>query len=240
MLVVECLSDADADADADAVRVELTRFRVLTRILGRSCGAAKGRRGLPLAVEALVPILGDRFERARDIYKGPWSSNNVNGVDIIAMKQLVPGIRNAVRAVIVRDDRLLLLHNRGDDGKDRFALPGGAQDLGETLAQTLQRECLEEIGTAVAIGPLLHVADYFKPRQSEPSWVRHQLEFLFTCDLPADYEPMMGHHPDKRQVGVVWKSLGELATLPLSPTSLAGFLAGGAQRDAPLYLGVIE
>ena len=84
------------------------------------------------------------------------------------MKQLVPGIRNTVRAVIVRDDRLLLVHNRGDDGEDRFALPGGAQDLGETLAQTLQRECLEEIRSAVAIGPLLHVADYFKPRRSEP------------------------------------------------------------------------
>ncbi len=75
---------------------------------------AKGRRGLPLAVEALVPILGDRVERVRNVDEGPWSSNNVNAVDIIAMKQLVPGIRNAVRAVIVRDDRLLLLHNRGD------------------------------------------------------------------------------------------------------------------------------
>ena len=156
------------------------------------------------------------------------------------MKQLVPGIRNTVRAVIVRDDRLLLLHNRGDDGGDRFALPGGAQDLGETLAQTLQRECLEEIRSAVAIGPLLHVADYFKPRQSDPSWVRHQVEFLFSCELPVDYQPMMGHHSDKRQVGVVWKSLGELATLPLSPASLAGFLADGAQHHAPLYLGVIE
>jgi hypothetical protein len=71
-------------------------------------------------------MLGDRVERARDVDKGPWSSNNVNAVDIIAMKQLVPGIRNAVRAVIVRDDRLSL-HNRGDDGDDRFGLPGGAQ-----------------------------------------------------------------------------------------------------------------
>ena len=156
------------------------------------------------------------------------------------MKHLVPGVRNAVRAVIVGDDGLLLLHNRGDAGEDRFALPGGAQDLGETLAQTLQRECLEEIGTAVTIGPLLHVADYFKQRQSEPSSIRHQVEFLFACELPADYQPAMGHHPDKRQIGVVWKSLRDLTTLPLSPASLAGLLAGHAQHAAPLYLGVIE
>jgi 8-oxo-dGTP diphosphatase len=161
-------------------------------------------------------------------------------VDIIAMKQLVPGVRNAVRAVIVRDDRLLLLQNRGDDGEERFVLPGGAQDVGETLAQTLQRECLEEIGAAVTIGHLLHVADYFKIRQGEPSRVRHQVEFLFSCELPAGYQPMMGHHPDKRQIGVVWKLLRDLATLPLSPTSLAGFLADGTQKNVPLYLGVIE
>ena len=169
-----------------------------------------------------------------------WSFDNVTAVDIIGMKHLVPGVRNAVRAVIVRDDHLLLLHNRGDDGGDRFALPGGAQDLGETLAQTLQRECLEEIGTSVTIGPLLHVADSFKPRQSEPSSVRHQVEFLFACDLPADYQPMMGHHPDKRQIGVVWKLLRDLTTLSLSPASLAGLLAGDAQHGAPFYLGVIE
>lgn len=156
------------------------------------------------------------------------------------MKHLVPGVRNAVRAVIVRDDRLLLLHNRGDDGEDRFSLPGGAQDLGETLAQSLQRECLEEIGTEVAIGPLLHVADYFKQRQSDPSSVRHQVEFLFACEAPADYQPTMGHQPDKRQIGVVWKPLRDLAALSLSPASLAGLLAGDAQDAAPVYLGVVE
>lgn len=165
---------------------------------------------------------------------------NVTPMDNIGMKHLVPGVRNAARGVIVRDDQLLVLHNRGDDGAERFALPGGAQDLGETLAQTLQRECLEEIGTAVTIGPLLHVADYFKPRQSEPSAVRHQVEFLFACDVPADYQPMMGHHPDKRQIGVVWTSLRDLATLPLSPASLRELLADGESDTAPLYLGVIE
>jgi 8-oxo-dGTP diphosphatase len=87
---------------------------------------------------------------------------------------------------------------------------------------------------------VLHVADYFKHRQSEPSSVRHHVEFLFACEVPADYQPMMGHHPDKRQIGVVWKSLRDLTTLPLSPTSLRGLLAGGAQPAAPLYLGVIE
>jgi 8-oxo-dGTP diphosphatase len=214
--------------------------RRLSSSLGRRFWKVKGRRGPPPAVEAALPILGGRVKRAKDVDKGPWSSNNVNAVDIIAMKQLVPGVRNAVRAVIVRDDRLLLLHNRGDDGEDRFALPGGAQDLGETLAEALQRECLEEIGAAVTIGPLLHVADYFKPRQSEPSWVRHQVEFLFSCELPADYQPMMGHHPDKRQIGVVWKPLRDLTTLTLSPTSLARLLVGSTQRSAPLYLGAIE
>jgi len=51
---------------------------------------------------------------------------------------------------------------------------------------------------------------------------------------------MMGQHPDKRQIGVVWAQRRDLATLPLSPASLRELLADGEPDTAPLYLGVIE
>ena len=68
------------------------------------------------------------------------------------MQNLIPGIRNAVRAIIVRDAHILLLRKQGGGPGDRFALPGGGQDAGETLFQALQRECQEEIGTSVEVG----------------------------------------------------------------------------------------
>jgi len=157
----------------------------------------------------------------------------------MAMENLTPVIRNAVRALIIREERILLLRKEDERG-ERFALPGGAQDLGETLEQALNRECQEEIGTGVRIIDLVHIADYFKARQTTPPSTRHLVEFLFTCRVADDYTPRNGHHPDKHQVEVMWAELDELERMPLHPVSLASHivrLSGATQR---VYLGVMK
>ena len=156
------------------------------------------------------------------------------------MENLLPLIRNAVRALILRDGHILLLRKDGDARGERFALPGGAQDPGETLHQALNRECLEEIGTEVEVGDLLHVADWFKPRDTEPPSTKHLVEFLFACELPGDYRPQSGHHPDKHQVGVVWMPLAEIEAVPLQPASMAGYLAQLPMGAECVYLGLID
>jgi len=112
----------------------------------------------------------------------------------MVMENLTPVIRNAVRALIIREDRILLLRKEDERG-ERFALPGGAQDLGETLEQALNRECREEIGTGVQIIDLVHIADYFKARSTTPPSTRHLVEFLFTCRVADDYTPRKITHP---------------------------------------------
>ena len=147
-------------------------------------------------------------------------------------------IRNGARAVIVRDGKILLLRKKDEVKGERFALPGGSQEEGETLQQALSRECLEEIGTDVVIRDLLHVADYFKPRQTVPPRKRQIVEFLFSCDVPEDYRAQNGHRPDKHQVEVVWTPLTELAGIPLLPRWLASGL--GETRPTRVYLGTID
>ncbi|MBT4078331.1 MAG: NUDIX hydrolase, partial [Gammaproteobacteria bacterium] len=44
------------------------------------------------------------------------------------MLNLEPSIRNAVRALIIRDSRVLLIRKEYEDGSELFALPGGGQD----------------------------------------------------------------------------------------------------------------
>jgi ADP-ribose pyrophosphatase YjhB (NUDIX family) len=149
-------------------------------------------------------------------------------------------IRNAVRAVIVRNDQLLLLKKTGGDRGERYALPGGAQNLGETLAQALTRECLEEIGSTIEILNLMNVADHFKARETDPSSTRHMVEFLFRCSVPDDYVAHNGIKPDKSQIDVVWVKLAKLATLPLYPESLSQSLPEGIQRATAIYLGTME
>jgi ADP-ribose pyrophosphatase YjhB (NUDIX family) len=155
------------------------------------------------------------------------------------MNNLIPGIRNAARAVIVHDDQILLLRKQGGGQGERYALPGGAQNLGETLAQALNRECQEEIDTSVEIVRLLHIADFFKHRDTDPPSRRHLLEILFECTVPSGYTPRSGYRPDKHQIGVVWMPVANLPAVKLVPASLTTYLSesGG---DAAVYLGEID
>ena len=156
------------------------------------------------------------------------------------MENLTPDIRNAVRAVVVRNDQVLLLKKSGGDRGERYALPGGTQNLGETLAQALERECLEEIGSTVEIVSMMNVADHFKVRGTDPPSTRHMVEFLFRCTVPDDYVAHNGLKPDKTQIDVVWVNLAELAAMPLHPQSLSHWLPEGIVRGTNVYLGTME
>jgi 8-oxo-dGTP pyrophosphatase MutT (NUDIX family) len=82
--------------------------------------------------------------------------------------------RMSVHAVITDPmQRVLLLKaTYGDFG---LGLPGGAVDPGETVLDTLARECREELGVAVGVGPLTGI--YLHTRFNS-----HAL--LFRCFLP--------------------------------------------------------
>jgi 8-oxo-dGTP diphosphatase len=153
--------------------------------------------------------------------------------------EFVPGIRVAVRAVIIRDDAVLLQKKIDDNGTVRYTFPGGAPNLGESLEQGLSRECLEEIGVDVRIVDLMHVADYYKPRDTAPPTRRQQVEILFRCSVPQGYEPKNGDHPDKHQVDVVCMPLSELPQTPLLPARYRELLSPLASRT-PVYLGLID
>lgn len=153
------------------------------------------------------------------------------------MEGLLPGIRNGARAVIIRDGRVLFLHKRSPEYGDRYVLPGGSQDLGETLEHALDRECREEIGTPIKIVDLLHVADFFKPRSTTPPTFRHQVEFLFACTVPDDYVATSGTKPDRHQIDVVWLSFESLAGKPVFPTGLPDILSAMRADGRPVYLG---
>lgn len=160
----------------------------------------------------------------------------------VVLQNLDPNIRNAVRAVIIRDDRILLIRKEYEDGRQQYALPGGAQQAGEPLATTLYRECQEEIGTSVRIDSLLHVADWFKPRDTVPPSTRHLVEFLFMCGVEDTYIPQSGHHPDNHQVDVTWAELATLDSLPLHPSASAALLHSirhDRYDKSVVYLGAI-
>ena len=170
----------------------------------------------------------------------PLESIDEQGRGAACMMDLEPGIRNGVRAVILRERQLLLLRKAYEDGSERYVLPGGAQDQGETLTEALQRECREEIGTEVMVSGLLYLADYFKPRTGQPDMIRQQLELLFLCEVPGDYVARNGHSPDKHQDAVVWIAQDSLMDINLMPSDLCSILSSADLASHPVYLGEIK
>lgn len=64
-----------------------------------------------------------------------------------------------VGAVVVDDDRVLLVKRAHPPLAGEWSLPGGVIEVGETLSAALQREVLEETGLVVEVGPVVEVLD---------------------------------------------------------------------------------
>ncbi|MGM0863171.1 MAG: NUDIX domain-containing protein [Bacillota bacterium] len=149
-------------------------------------------------------------------------------------------IRNSAKALIIRDDKILLTKNK--DGNGYFYLfPGGGQEQGETLHEALKRECIEEIGREVEVGELIHIREYIGRNHEHASFDYdvHQMEFYFKCSMfnEMDKDPAPTN-PDSHQVGVEWMHLNELTKCRLYPKKIIHYL----NKDlAPLvYLGDIN
>ncbi|GAC1329601.1 MAG: NUDIX hydrolase [Chloroflexota bacterium] len=83
-----------------------------------------------------------------------------------------------VRAVVFRDDRVLLVRER-DDG--RWSLPGGWADVSDAPSEAVVREVFEESGFRTEATKLLAVYD--RTKQGHPPMPFHAYKLFFQCDL---------------------------------------------------------
>ena len=86
----------------------------------------------------------------------------------------------AASAVVVNDEHKILLQRRRDN--NLWSLPGGAMELGESIAQTVMREVQEESGLRVELVRLVGV--YTDPRHLiaySDGEVRQQFSICFAC-----------------------------------------------------------
>jgi len=150
-------------------------------------------------------------------------------------------IRTAARALIIHEGKLLAIKMRDQSGIF-YILPGGGQRHGETLNQSLRRECLEEIGTEVEVGELLYVREYIGKNHEfcHAHKAFHQLETVFRCSLPTPQGIGPGSEHDKKQVGVEWIPIEDLANRRFLPDAIKSFFCNGNFQPGAHYLGDVN
>lgn len=127
-----------------------------------------------------------------------------------------PSPRLAARAVILHEDRLLMVNAFADNRLGLMCAPGGGVEAGASLPENLKREVFEETGLRIEVGALCLVNEFH-----DPGGDFHQVDIYFRCNLigspridPAwrDVEAVVTHHR--------WVTRAELAALPHKPDSL--------------------
>lgn len=131
--------------------------------------------------------------------------------------------------VLDAQDRVLLIR-RTDNGL--WAIPGGAQDFGEYIAETAVRETKEESGIDVEVTGIVGI--YTDPKHVmaySDGEVRQQFSICFRARYLGG-DPT----PSSESSHVRWTRRDELGSLPIHPSMMMRIDHGYERRPEP-YIG---
>lgn len=121
-------------------------------------------------------------------------------------------MRRAVRAIIIRDDQLLVMH-RNKFGEEYDTLPGGGVELHETPEQALVREMTEETGVIFK-----DARQVFLQRADAP----YGDQYVFLCTYMSG-EPALHPEAEETAINKLGKNLYEPRWLPLEDLATSNF-----------------
>ena len=141
-----------------------------------------------------------------------------------------------VGVVVLKGGQVLLIRRGREPGRGRWGLPGGAVELGETVAQAAEREVDEECRLEIEIRDVIEVIDRIIP--DDDGRIRYHYILI---DLLAEYrrgEPIASSDASE----VRWVSEKELDQLELSQATQRVIRKGlrmaatESPRQPPVYL----
>lgn len=117
--------------------------------------------------------------------------------------------RVGVGAIVWRGDQLLLIRRGQPPRAGEWSIPGGGQELGETVAEAATREVFEETGIEIAITDVVTVVDMIE--HDTEGRVRYHYVLV---DVNAEW---VSSEPEAATdaVDMCWSSLEQLETLGL-------------------------
>ena len=114
-----------------------------------------------------------------------------------------------VGAVIFRGEEVLLIRRGKPPRVGQWSLPGGAQQLGESVAEAVRREVREEAGIEIALGEIVAIVDALTPERDG------RIRYHYTLvDFVAEWQAGEARAGDDA-AAVAWVPLGALASYGL-------------------------
>lgn len=123
-------------------------------------------------------------------------------------------MRRAVRAIVIKDDNLLVMH-RNKFGKEYDTLPGGNIEVGETHEQALFRE-LDEETTLLITNPVMK----FIEEAGDP----YGTQYIFLCDYVSG-EPQLRAGSEEEHINKLGLNLYNPMWVPLAELTDKPFLS---------------
>lgn len=150
-------------------------------------------------------------------------------------------IRSSVKALIIHNLHVLTI-KKGNEDEAKYVIPGGGQEFNETLSDAVIRECLEELGVQIEVGPLLWVREFISKNHVENQKDEdriHIVEHIFEAFLekvPKHFQPLS---PDSTQLGIEWLPIDRLSEYNYYPREIIPLIKEKSQsKDCKLtYVG---
>jgi 8-oxo-dGTP diphosphatase len=130
-----------------------------------------------------------------------------------------------VGVVVWHADRVLLVRRGKPPRLGHWSLPGGAQQLGETVAEAARREVKEEAGLDVALGDIVATIDLI---ERDP---QNRIRYHYTLiDFVAE-APSAALRPGSDAADARWFSIAEIEALGLWSETVRVIKLAGERRS---------
>ena len=122
--------------------------------------------------------------------------------------------RVGVGAVVIKEEKVLLVRRGIPPSEGLWAIPGGHIELGETIQETAEREIMEETGIVIKAGEPMYAFDLIERDDAG----RIRFHFI-VVDVTGEYVSGEPHGADDA-LEARWLSWEEIEALPVSQNTV--------------------
>ncbi|CAN7280572.1 NUDIX hydrolase [Rossellomorea sp. LjRoot5] len=128
-----------------------------------------------------------------------------------------------VYGIYIEDGKLLVIHKNGGPYINRFDLPGGSLEEGESLAEAMRREFLEETGIEIEIEKQIGVIDFKFPSVWRDFTNVHHIAVYYSVRKTGGEIGIPEQFEGQDSLGAVWVSEHEVSRENASPLVMKAF-----------------